>query len=470
LKKGPNAHLVIFLVIISHAVAAQDAPEFVQFFINPASLNASYVGIDGQASVYFGFRKQWTGVPDAPTQGLFSMQTPLPKKMLGGFTAYNNTRGLLATNAFLFTGGYQVHLADNQSLRFGLSLGGALTKVDVTGTTRPDDPQLANLNANSFYVQGNAGISYHRKMFHAGLSLPQFFAPTYTTVDGAAKIAPFQTVIVHGSNRFYFSRNKNVFEPFLVYRIRGAKQSQLEIAGVVHLQSKVWFGASYRQAFGPSALAGVKVNKQMIFGYSFTSGISKENQMTRPSHEIHVSFLMGKRDKNATGYYSFVNSDKEKKKKSAAELKAHHDELARKYAEHNLHNEPHKPAEKPVAKRDTVVVHDTVVVVQQQKPDSVAKPKPERHEFVKVGNHESELKTSHYVIVGAFRSEANAKRFSQDLHQMDIEEAHYGFISARNLWYVYLAVSEDLEVTKSERDRHRHEHMFHDAWILTVHE
>jgi type IX secretion system PorP/SprF family membrane protein len=467
LKKGPNAFLLFFGLFISHALTAQEAPEFVQFFINPASLNASYVGIDGQPAVHLSFRKQWAGVPDGPTQGQISIQSPLPKKVLGGFTAFTNTRGLLSTSAFLFTGGYQVHVAEGHALRFGLSLGGSSTKVDVNGTTRPDDPQLLNLAANSFYMQGNAGISYHRKMFHVGLSLPQFFQPSYTAVDGAASIAPFQTVIIHASNRYYFSRNKNVFEPYAVYRIRGAEPSQFELAGVVHLQSKVWFGASYRQAIGPSVLAGLKINKQMILGYSFTSGVAKENQMTRPSHEAHVSFLLGKRDKNITGYYSFVNIDKEKKKKTAAELKAHHDELAKKYAEHNVHNEPHQP-EKPVQKPVDKPA-DTAAVVQP-KPDAPPPPKAERHEFVKKGDHESELHLSNYVIVGAFRSETNAKKFSQDLHQMDIEEAHYGYISARSLWYVYLAVSPDLEAVKAERDKYRHEHMFHDAWILTVHD
>ena len=188
MKKARNACLLILSVLLSHALIAQEAPEFVQFFVNPASLNASYVGIDGQPSVYFGFRKQWAGVADGPTQGQFSMQTPLTKHVLGGFTAYNNTRGLLSTNAALFTGAYQVHIDDAQSLRFGLTLGGSTTKVDVTGTTRPDDPQLLNIADDSFYVQGNAGISYHKKMFHAGLSLPQFFQPSYTTTDGAAKI------------------------------------------------------------------------------------------------------------------------------------------------------------------------------------------------------------------------------------------------------------------------------------------
>jgi type IX secretion system PorP/SprF family membrane protein len=470
--KGPHLRLSLFFLLISLSSWAQEAPDFVQFFVNAASLNPSYVGIDGQPSAYFSFRKQWAGMPEGPKQGQFSIQAPLKNKVLVGFTAFNNTRGLLSTSNFSFTGGYQVKVGEDQSLRFGLSLGGSMTMVDVDGTTRPDDPQLLNIGQNSFYLQGNAGLSYHAKTFHAGIALPQFFQPSYTTTDGAAKIDPLETIIVHASNRFYFNRNKNVFEPYAIYRLNGTNPSQFELAAVVHLQSKVWMGASFRQGLGASALAGIKMNKSMGIGYSYTSGISKESQMPRPSHEFHVALLLGKRDKNATGIYSFVNTDKEKKKKTAAQLAAQREALAKKYQNQNVHNEPHKPVEKPVEK-PVVPKKDSVVVVAQPKRDSVvtpvaAKPVAERHEFVKRGNNKSELPPGHYVIVGAFRSEANAKRFSVDLHQMDVEEASYGFITVRGLWYVYLASGEDLPTVKADREKYRHEHMFKDAWILTV--
>lgn len=464
MKKGAHVCLLILGASMSNVLVAQETPDFVQFFVNSASLNPSYVAIDGQPSVYFGFRKQWASIPGSPTLGQVSIQAPLKNKLLVGFTAFNNTRGMLSTSGVQFTGGYQVQIAEDQAIRFGMSLGGSMTLLDVDGVTRPDDPQLANI-ANTIYLQGNAGVSYHRKTLHAGIALPQLIQPYYT-IDPVAKIAPFQTVVIHASNRFYYARNKNVFEPYVVYRINDSRPSQFELAAVVHLQSKVWFGASYRQGLGASALAGIKLNKKAVFGYSFTTGVSRESQIPSASHEVHISLLLGKRDKNITGVYSFVNVDKEKKKKTAAQLAAQREALAKKYQNQNVHNEPHKPAEKPVEKP----VEKPQEVVVQPKADSVPAVKPvvERHEFVKAGSNKSELSPGHYVIVGAFRSEANAKRFSLDLHQMDVEEASYGFITVRGLWYVYVANAASLEDVKTERDKYRHDHMFKDAWILTV--
>jgi hypothetical protein len=74
------------------------------------------------------------------------------------------------------------------------------------------------------------------------------------------------------------------------------------------------------------------------------------------------------------------------------------------------------------------------------------------------------------VIVGAFRGKENAHRFATGLIAMGYKETDYGFISARNIWYVYVASGNDLVAVKQERDKFRKITMFKDAWLLTVHE
>jgi hypothetical protein len=330
---------------------------------------------------------------------------------------------------------------------------------------------------NNFFVQGNAGVSYHSKTLHAGIALPQLFKPAYFSTESfsVGSINPFQSVVIHASNRFYFNRNKNVFEPYLIYRYNQLRPSQFEIATIVHLQNQVWFGASFRQGMGASAMAGIKLNKAATLGYSFTTGFGQE-QIARPSHEVQLAFLLGKRRKDAVGIYSFVNTEKEKKKKTpaqlAAERKARQEALAKKYGKDNVHTQP-KTAEpqnnKTVEQQKEPVKENTNVQQQQPKADSavvVQPPKPERHEFVQ--RNKNDLPAGTYVIVGAFRSEANARKFSNELIDMEYADANYGFITARNLWYVYMGYSKDVNEARKIRDTSRQEHNFKDAWILTV--
>jgi type IX secretion system PorP/SprF family membrane protein len=478
--------LCLWLVIsfFSFKASAQDNTDFVQFFVNSAALNPSYTGIDGQTSLYLGFRRQWVGVPDGPKLGHVSMQGLIAKKLTGGFSVSSHNRGLLSTNAFLFTGGYHIMVAEDKMIRFGLSVGSAWNRVDASGivNANPDDPAITLAVKNNFFVQGNAGVSYHSKTLHAGIALPQLFTPKYSASEAFAvtAVSPFQSVVLHASNRFYFNRNKNVFEPYVIYRLNQHTPSQFEVASIVHLQNQVWFGASFRQGLGVSAMAGIKLNKTATLGYAFTTGFSQENQIVRPSHEIQIALLLGKRHKNAVGIYSFVNTEKEKKKKTpaqlAAERKAKQEALAKKYQQTNVHTEPHKPVVKaPEPKKEEVVVQqqqekvDTVATAPVVTEPVVAEPaKPERHEFVTRARNKDDMDATTYIIVGAFRSEANARKFSNELLDMEYTEANYGFITSRSLWYVTLGSSHDINEARAIRDKVRHEHNFKDAWILTV--
>jgi type IX secretion system PorP/SprF family membrane protein len=503
-----NRRLLFCLWLIfsffTSTISAQDNTDFVQFFVNSASLNPSYTGIDGQTALYLGYRKQWAGVPGGPTLGQASLQGLLGKKLAGGVTVSSNKRGLLSTSSFLFTGGYHIMVAEEKMVRFGLSIGGAWNRVDVAGVQNADqnDPALLTAVPNNFFVQGNFGVSYHTKTMHLGVALPQLFLPAYYSQRSfeLTSVSPFQSVVVHASNRFYFNRNKNVFEPYVIYRLNQNRPSQFEFAGIIHLQNQLWFGAGFRQGLGASAMAGIKLNKTSTLGYSFTTGFGN-GMIARPSHEVQLAFLFGKRSKDAVGVYSFVNTEKEKKKKTpaqlAAERKAKQEALAKKYKDSNVHNEPHKNVEqknveqknveqknveqknveqKNVEQKNVEQKNVEVPVVQQQKPavdttKIVAQPEPvqpERHEFVTRVRNKNDLPAGTYVIVGAFRSEANARKYAGELIDMEYGDAHYGFITARNLWYVYLAMSPDVNQARARRDEYRHEHNFKDAWILTV--
>jgi type IX secretion system PorP/SprF family membrane protein len=463
--------LWLIISFFAFKASAQDNSDFAQFFVNSASLNPSYTGIDGQPALYLGFRRQWAGVPDGPTLGQVSLQGILKKKLAGGLTVSSNKRGLLSTSAFLVTGGYHIMVAEEKMIRFGLSVGSAWNRVDAAGivNANPDDPALTLAVKNNLFVQGNFGVSYHSKTLHAGIALPQLFQPAYSSTEAfsVTSVSPFQSVVVHASNRFYFNRNKSVFEPYLIYRLNRNTPSQFELATIVHLENKLWFGASFRQGLGPSAMAGVKLNKAATLGYSFTTGISKESQIVRPTHEIQIAFLFGKRHKDAVPVevYSFVNTEIQKKKKTpaqlAAERKARQEALAKKYQQTNVHTEPPKQEPKKEVvqpKADSVV---TAPVVQEP-------AKPERHEFVTRVRNKNDLDAGTYVIVGAFRAEANARKYSNELLDMEYEGAAYGFITARNLWYVYMGMSKDVNEARTLRDQVRHEHNFKDAWILTV--
>lgn len=503
-------------------VFAQDFHNFTQFFVNPSLINPALTGADGKSSLYFSYKKQWTGIEGSPAVGGVSLQAALPNKLSLGLNLNNETQGLINTSALMFTGGYYLPLPNNQMVRFGFSLGAAWSKVDINalnfGTISPSDPIQVDLLDNNFQLLSNAGLSYHAKGFNFGIALPNIIEPIYLAKDAfsVSKVNPFESTIIHTSYRFYFSNNFNVFEPYLVYRLNKSLPSQLEAAGILHIQHKLWVGGSYKQDFGISALGGIKLNNLLGIGYSYTLKNVGLNELNRPSHEIHIGLLFGERKKN-TPYYSFVDTDIDKrpknykallarqKQKEAAEARKHAADLARKKAEEDKARE--EATKEPATKEPEPVVtpqHDAgarfktgenpmnlfnkpMAVHDPQEEEFLKRlevhaenaddhhgedfhPNAERHEFVKKGGHASELSLADYVIVGAFTSEAIATRYSEGLKKLKFENADYGYLSERNIWYVYISESNDINKAREERDKYRKMHIFKDAWLLTVQE
>ncbi len=522
---------ILLLSLQSRNVFAQDFHNFVQFYVNPSLINPSLTGTDGKSSLYFSYKKQWAGIEGAPSIANVSFQTAFQNNVSFGLNLHNEQQGLIKTSAMMFTGGYTIPLENEAMVRFGFSLGAAWNKLDINalnfGTISPTDPIQVDLLDNNFQVLGNAGISFHSKSFHIGLALPNIIEPVYLTTDqfSISKVNPFSSTIIHTSYRLYFANDYNVFEPYLVYRLNSGAPSQLEAAGILHLQHKVWLGASYKQDFGISGLGGFKLNNQIGVGYSYTLKNTGLNELNKPSHEIHIALLFGETKKNVP-VYSFVDTEKTKRGKNykamIARQKQREKELARKHAQDLAKKEEKeklereraaaKAAETPVEVAAEPPVtqtppaetphHDAgprmrtnegMPAMVQEKPlheeeqEKLARleihaenadehhgeenhPNAERHEFVKRGQHSSEMNFADYVIVGAFSSEANAKRFSDGLLKLGFSSSDYGFISERNLWYVHISESNDINQARADRDKYRKMNMFKDAWLLTVHE
>lgn len=275
----------------------QDATNFTQFYINPYTINPSYAGIDGRSALFLVYRKQWSGIDGGPTVVNFSFHAPLERGLNVGLSVTNDARGIVKQTSLLPSVTYQLTLDREMFLRFGASIGGAWNTIDLDQINGSSDPVLANALNSNMSLQGNMGLSFHAKDFHVGVSMPSIFAPSLVSEDGftITEVKPFQSIIALASNRFYFARDKNVFEPYFVYRLNSNLPSQFEIAGVLHLNHTVWLGANYKQDFGVSAVGGLKMNNSLAVGGSYTFKNTGINELGAPTFEIQLSILPGKR-------------------------------------------------------------------------------------------------------------------------------------------------------------------------------
>lgn len=510
---------VLVLALSAFTVKAQDQTNFTQFYLNPYLINPSYVGIDGQSALSIIYRKQWMTIEGAPTIANFTLQTPISPRAGFGLSVTNDVKGLLNNSSALLTFGFNVPLAKQAFIRFGISGGGTWNTVDMDKLeSLNNDPALANILDNNAALTGNAGISFHINTFQLGASMPTMFAPSYMSQDAfnITEIKPFQSLIVNASNRFYFGDDKHVFEPYALYRMNAELPPQFEVAGVLHLNHVIWLGGSYKQDFGISALGGIKLKNAVAIGASYSLQNSGINELNSPSVEISLNFLFGKRKKDAP-LYSFVNTVKEKEKKplrkSASELIAEKRKAEEEARKQKLEEEAKKRKEEEEAQRKAEELarksreeetkrqqeaearraREAELAREQQRaqeearareaqlaqndPPPVVEPPPadkpplvsdgQRHETFKRGGHSRELGTGDYIVAGVFSSEANATRYTNGLRQLGYSAAN-GFLTEKQLWYVYIVKTNDIYYARTERDKFRKLRMFKDAWLLTI--
>ncbi|MGC1242306.1 MAG: PorP/SprF family type IX secretion system membrane protein [Chryseosolibacter sp.] len=511
-------HWLIFLLSLCSSIAnAQDQTNFTHFYLNPYLVNPSYAGIDGQSALSIIYRKQWMNVEGGPTIANFSLQTPVSPRVSFGVSLTNDVRGLLNNSSALLTFGYNIPLAKQTFIRFGISGGGTWNTLDMNKLEALNgDPALGNILDNNAAITGNAGISFHIKTLQLGASMPTLFSPSYMSQDAfnITEIKPFQSIIVNASNRFYFGDDKHIFEPYALYRINADLPPQFEFAGILHLNHLVWLGGSYKQDFGISALGGVKLKNTFAIGAAYSIQNSGINELNSPGFEVSLNLLLGKRKKDAP-LYSFVNTVKEKEKKplrkSASELIAEKRKVEEEARKKKLEEEARRKKEEAEAKQrvEELAKKTREEEAQRAKADEAARaqaeeatraaavelaknnppppvvtqPEPEvtpppanttppvvdngRHETFRRGAHSKELGTGDYIIAGVFSSEANATRYANGLKQLGYQ-ANHGHLTAKQLWYVYVLRTDDINQARAERDKYRKLRMFKDAWLLTI--
>jgi hypothetical protein len=120
--------------------------------------------------------------------------------------------------------------------------------------------------------------------------------------------------------------------------------------------------------------------------------------------------------------------------------------------------------EKPTKKAEPGKALDTAKKTIPQK-DTTAKP-PVRS-IVK-GNQPNDLNYDHYVVIGTFSQENNARNYADKITKEMKLDAKLGFNSIKNLYYVYIFKSAEFNPALQIYEQYRGTNQFGDIWILKI--
>jgi len=173
--------LILFLLISSGLVNAQQAIQFSQYFSNQLILNPAYAGADDALSVTMVNRNQWTGVTGAPRTTTISGHTLFKNKNAGlGINLFTDKINIHSTVSFTGVYSYRIKTGERSYLSFGLQGGIYYLKSDyaslISSLQKSSDPNIGSGITSGSAIQFGTGLYYKNPKLEIGLSAPIIYS------------------------------------------------------------------------------------------------------------------------------------------------------------------------------------------------------------------------------------------------------------------------------------------------------
>ncbi|MDQ3046831.1 MAG: PorP/SprF family type IX secretion system membrane protein [Bacteroidota bacterium] len=442
--------LAILILMIPALLSAQQSGFFGHAFQKPMALNPAYTGFENYTSAFLVTRIQWTDFKNAPRLAVFTLDGPLKNKKMGiGLGLISERKGISTKTGGHLNYSHKLLLGESSSLSFGVSAGIIDHTLNFSTAVLEDgsDPFVSGGAQRETSIDGNAGLLFKWKDLEVGAAVPQLFGDAVDIQDNET-----------GNSNYALSRH---FVGTLFYRIMISKEKELYLSpraivsfhpnaplqydAQLHLEwnDRIWLGATYKSNYAVAANAGVCINKQLSFGYSYDFVMGNNSGYYGMSHEIMLQFRFGKgSEKETDGSEATSLATNEKVDSLSAELDLKQSKIA---ANEEKIKELQEKLKQANAKKKEQVIN------ANKNENSVAiagNTAKERNNGVwiatgKAADFKDEknlpAKKGYYVIVGTFVNRDFAEAEVQRHRREGFKSAKMVFFEGKQYYYVYVA-------------------------------
>jgi type IX secretion system PorP/SprF family membrane protein len=293
--------IIILIVLIPTVVFGQQFPFMEGYNVNTFSLSPAYAGIHNGKTLFIDYRSDWSGLEGGPITYQLSYSDKFTDKVGLGIRFIYDKTDIFKQTLFLGTYTYEVRIAEEHILNFGLSVGCYRNSIDLAKYY--NDPTYVQ-DLVLLYGQQNSKIKfatdisalYRYKKAEAGIlfSNVMFGTARYRNTDLTYK--PLKNYLVHASYLFNINDKWSVNPTFI---IRGGQDIpvQLEIAPTVTWNNRFWGTAIFRTGgilgvgLGGEVYNGIMLN----YTYNLSTNIALN---TFGSHQILLGVRLFNPQKN----------------------------------------------------------------------------------------------------------------------------------------------------------------------------
>jgi type IX secretion system PorP/SprF family membrane protein len=274
------------------------------YLMNWYLINPALTGANRQIDMRVGYRRQWSGLANAPTSFYASGYSPI--SLLGkadsvsasrwqgvGFQISNDQSGIInKTGVF---GSYAVHLTlaeDANGFPIYASFGANLGLVSVS----LNQQKAILLDENDKVMQGNntqilpdasLGLMLHNQHYFAGFSILQIAQSSYTLDQTGKQIRQF--FLMAGAHFYPHEHLRMTFASS--YNINFIRRS-LDFQVNTHYKEFLNIGLFSRSDASFGLMLGSRIKKQINFQYAYELSLGKIQSYNNGSHQLMIVFRL----------------------------------------------------------------------------------------------------------------------------------------------------------------------------------
>jgi type IX secretion system PorP/SprF family membrane protein len=305
--------VVIFLISGNINIFSQEYFIFQNYYLNPSLINPAIAGTENYPSADLSVRKQWVGIPDAPTTYLMAVNFKIgrydfydPKKFINkgplkftdriglGVSIFRDINGPLSYTGGILSYSYHVPVNKDSKLSFGMSaifnyysFNSSILKPDQS-----NDPYLLNGNDNGFNTNFNFGIYFYNEVYFIGFSADNIL-PGIQEANDQNMEQP--SLYLMGGYKFLKNSRNLILEPSLTLKKLANTNIYVDIHAKLYILKSHWIAVSYSTDNRINFRFGVLLYKKLYAGYNYEYTLTDIGSYNFGSHEIHLGINLGLR-------------------------------------------------------------------------------------------------------------------------------------------------------------------------------
>ncbi|TDE42477.1 type IX secretion system membrane protein PorP/SprF [Flavobacterium rhamnosiphilum] len=282
------------LLLLSSALFAQQESTFTMYRYHMNMINPAYAGVDGETVVTGSFRRQWTGIKDAPESQAVSFGTNVGSNLGLGISMVSDKTFIEKQTMLGIDFSYKLKMNETMDLYLGFKAGGNFYDVNTSGLQTylsQSDPALESIN--HFNPNVGVGALLKNEKFFVSLSVPRILnTERAKNDDGYASVATDRPHI-YLSGGYDFNLNSDaslVLKPsFMLRYVNGAPVS-IDINSMIQIQNNFEIGAMYRTDEAFAGIVDFTISKRMMVGYAYEVSTRTELASAKNTNEFFIRF------------------------------------------------------------------------------------------------------------------------------------------------------------------------------------